>query len=324
MITGGSSGIGLATAVQLGRRGATVVLAARGASALERAAVEVERAGGRAVAVPTDVAEWREVEALAQRAVDSFGRIDTWVNGAAVSAYGLLSDLPVEEIRRVIDVDLLGHVHGIKAALPHMRAQGQGTIIAISSGLGVRSVPLQAPYCAAKAGVVGLMDALRLELEHDQDVDIGVTTILPASINTPFFDQAGSRLGVRPAPIPPVYEPQAVADAIVYAAEHQVRDIAVGGAGKALMLCQRLAPRFTDRLLLFGGQGFARQRSDRREPAGAGNLFQPGTANGPTGSYGRFALSRSVYTRQLDQHPARRRVLLAGVAACALVARRRR
>ncbi len=323
VITGGSSGIGLATAVELGRRGASVVLAARGAPALERAAAEVERAGGRAVAVPTDVAEWPAVEALAQRAVDSFGRIDTWVNGAAVSAYGLMSDLPVEEIRRVIDVDLLGHVHGIKAALPHMRAQGQGTIIGISSGLGARSVPLQAPYCAAKAGVVGLMDALRLELEHEH-AGIGVTTILPSSINTPLFDHAASRLGVRPAPLPPVYQPQAVADAILYAAEHRVRDIVVGGAGKALTLSHRLAPRFTDRLLLFGGQGFARQRSEHPESVTAGNLFQPGTANGPTGSHGRFALSSSVYTRQLDQRPARRRILLAGAAAYALAARRRR
>jgi NAD(P)-dependent dehydrogenase (short-subunit alcohol dehydrogenase family) len=317
VITGASSGIGLVTARELGRRGASVVLAARGAEALERAAADVERAGGRALAVPTDVAEWAEVEALAGRAVEEFGRIDTWVNGAAVSAYGEMEELPVEHIRRVIDVDLIGHVHGIKAALPHMRRQGAGTIIGIASGLGARAVPLQAPYCAAKAGVVGLMDALRVELEHAQS-GIAVTTILPSSINTPLFDNASSRMGVRPAPIPPVYRPKAVADAIVHAAEHPVRDIVVGGGGKALTVSQRLSPMLTDRMLLFRGQGFSRQRSDRHDAAGEGNLFRPGTENAPEGSHGRFALT-SPYTRLVEYHPGRRRALVAGL--CLALAR---
>lgn len=312
VITGGSSGIGLSAALALGRRGARVVLAARGLRALERAAAEVEAAGGRALAFPADVAEWEQVDALANRAIDAFGRIDTWVNGAAVSSYGPVADVPVEEIRRVMDVGLLGQVHGIKAVLPHMLRQGDGAIIAIASGLGARSVPLQAPYCAAKAGVIALMDSLRVELRHAGSA-ISATTILPSSIDTPFFDQAGSHLGVRPAPIPPIYRPEAVAEAILSAAEHPVRDITVGGAAKGLSLAQRVSPGATDALLLVGGQSFARQRSADPRPPDPGNLFTPGARNGRRGSYGRFAFRRSHYTRVFEHRPHARR-LLSGVA----------
>jgi NAD(P)-dependent dehydrogenase (short-subunit alcohol dehydrogenase family) len=319
VITGASSGIGLQTALELGRRKARVVLAARGAQQLERAASDVQRVGGQALSVTTDVAEWEQVQTLAERAVEAFGRIDTWVNGAAVSAYGLVEDLTVEEIRQVIEIDLLGHVHGVKAVLPHLRRQGEGAIIAIASVLGRRAVPLQAPYCAAKFGVVGFMDALRLELEHDR-TGISVTTILPSSIDTPLFDHAASRLGVRPAPIPPIYKPGVVSEAILFAAEHPLPEIVVGGGGKALSVSERLAPRLTDRLLLLGGQAFKRQRSDR-PIAGEGNLFTSGPANGSaTGSVTRAALSRSLYTRHLEQRPMRKRVLLAAALGASLLA----
>lgn len=319
VITGGSSGNGLATAMELGRLRACVVLAARGAEQLERAAGEVEQLGGRALAVPTDVTDWDQVQSLAECAVDTFGRIDTWVNGAAVSAYGLVEELPVEEIRQVIEIDLLGQVHGVKAALPHLRRQGGGTIIAVASVLGRRSVPLQAPYCAAKFGLVGFMDALRLELAHERS-GVNVTTILPSSIDTPLFDNAASRLGVRPAPIPPVYKPAAVAEAILFAAEHPLPEIVVGGGGKALSVAERLAPRMTDRMLLLGGQAFKRQRSG--SPAHTdGDVFSPGRATGSTtGSFGRGALSRSLYTRHIEQRPGRKRMMLGGAFAASLIA----
>jgi NAD(P)-dependent dehydrogenase (short-subunit alcohol dehydrogenase family) len=321
VITGGSSGIGLETALELGRRGASVVLAARGRDQLQRAASDVERLGGQALAVPTDVAEWEQVKLLAERAVESFGRIDTWVNGAAVSAYGLVEQLTVQEIRQVIEIDLLGQVHGVKAVLPHLRRQGEGSIIAIASVLGRRAVPLQAPYCAAKFGVVGFMDALRLELEHER-TGITATTILPSSIDTPLFDNAASRLGVRPAPIPPIYKPGVVTEAILFAAEHPLPEVVVGGAGKALSVSERLAPRMTDRVLLLAGQAFKRQRSDR-PASGDGNLFSSGPANGSaTGSFGRTALSRSLYTRHVEQRPTQRRLLLAAAIGVSVLAPR--
>ncbi len=323
VITGGSSGIGLKTALEVGRRGGSAVLAARGADALEKAAREVESLGGRALAVPTDVTDWEQVQTLAAQAIATFGRIDTWINGAAVSAYGLIEELSVEEITRTIEIDLIGHVHGIKAALPHLRRRGSGAIIAIASVQGRRAVPLQGPYCAAKYGVVGLMDSLRMELEGER-AGIGVTTILPSSVDTPLFDNATSRLGVRPAPIPPIYRPHAVAEAIVHAAEHTVREIVVGGGGKALTVSERLAPALTERLLLAGGQAFKRQRSSRPD-TGTGNLWTSGPANGSTtGSYGRAAFSRSLYTRHIEQHPVRKRLLLTAALGASVLAQRRR
>ena len=161
------------------------------------------------------------------------------------------------------------------------------------------------------------MDSLRMELEHD-DAGVRATTILPSSVNTPLFDHAGSHLGVRPAPVPPVYEPQAVVEAILHAAEHPVRDIVVGGAGKALIVQHRLAPRATDRLLRLGGQAFARQRTDRAESATSGNLFSPGIEGSTTGTHGRGALRVSRYSRLFEHHPGTRRAAVAALGGAAM------
>ncbi len=303
VLTGASSGIGRATAVRFGARGAHVVLAARGREALAAAAAEVQAAGGTALVVPTDVADFAQVQALAHAAVERFGRIDTWVNGASVSLYGTLSDLEVADIARLVQVNLMGQVHGVKAALPVMRAQGAGTIIAISSGLGARAVPLQVPYCASKRAVLGLMEGLRME-ERAAGGGVVVTTVLPSSINTPLFDHAPSAMGVRPAPIPPVYDPAVVADAIVFAATHPRRDIYVGAAARQLDLLQRMSPALADRVLSIGGQVFRRQQRSAPD-RGQGNLYQsavsgPGSARG---RFGRFAFRRSAYTRIFGRHP---------------------
>ncbi len=322
VITGASSGIGRETAVRFGQQGASVVLAARNEAALEEAAKEVGRLGDKARVVVTDVAEWGQVNRLAQEAVERFGRIDTWVNNASTGGYGTVEEMSIEEIERIIRINLMGEIYGMKAALPHLRRQGQGTIINVASVLGERSVPLQAAYCAAKRGVSGFTEALRLELEHECS-GIVVTLIVPSSINTPLFDHALSKLGVKPRPIPPVYEPKVVAEAILFAAEHPRRDIVVGGAGKMLAVGERISPRLMDRFMLMRGQMFKIQKTDQPDN-GQDNLFKPmGGAGSTTGDFGQRSKSTSIYTRYLEQYPNRKRVLLGATAAGAVALLRR-
>jgi short-subunit dehydrogenase len=310
VITGASSGIGRETALLFGRQGASVVLAARDEDELDSVAREIERLGGEAHVVSTDVAQWEQVDQLARAAVERFGCIDTWVNNAAISAYATVEQMTVAEIERVIQVTLLGNIYGVKAALPHLQRQGQGTIINVASALAERSVPLQSAYCAAKHGIKGFTEALRLELAH-QGSDVTVTLVLPSSINTPFFRHARSKMGVMPMPMAPVYEPRVVAEAILFAAQHPRRDIVVGGAGKLLTALQRISPAFVDRLMLLDGQAFKQQQTDRPDDD-EDNFFQPmAGSSSTTGDFGENATATSPYTRYLELHPARLRVVLA-------------
>lgn len=248
VITGASSGIGRETALQFAKEGASVVLAARNEEALAEVAGQVRERGGQALVVITDVALWEQVARLASEAAARFGRIDTWVNNAGISEYATLEDIPIRDMERIIRVNLLGTMYGVKAALPFLKAQGAGTIINVGSGLGVRSIPLQGTYCASKAGVKGFTEALRMELAHDHP-DIHATLILPAAINTPFYDNARSRMGVHPKAMPPVYEAGTVAEAIVSAAARPRRDVYVGSASKALAVLESVAPALTDRVM---------------------------------------------------------------------------
>jgi len=221
-----------------------------------------------------------------------------------VSGYGQLNTLPVEVIDRILDVDLRGQVYEVKAVLPILpilREQRHGTIIGVSSGVGVRAVPLMIPYCIAKSGVNALYEGLRLEERHAKS-NVRVTTILPASIDTPFYDSVPSWMGVRPAPIPPVYQPLAVAEAIVFAADHPRRDIYIGAAAQLAML-QRISPALTDRLLTVGGQVFTRQQRNKPD-RGQSNLTEPTPGSGAVdGGVVRFALPRSGWTRLVGFHP---------------------
>lgn len=319
VIVGASSGIGRKAALGFAAAGASVVVAARDHDALEELVSQMTAAGGDALAIRADVVNWDDVNAVAERAVERFGRIDTWVNAAAVSVFGDVADVAMADLDRVLQVGLLGQVHGVKTALPIMRRQGGGTIIGIGSVLGLRGIPVQAAYSAAKHGVEGFYESVRME-ERLARSGVRLTTILPSSINTPFYDDVKSCMSERPAPLPPLYHPEAVAEAILHAAVHPGRHVIVGGTGAFLALLQRLSPALTDHVLSVGGQVKKRQR--RGEPdRGQSNLYRP--PPGPRrvhGSFGHLSMRRSLYTRLLAQHPERMRV--AGVVGAATLARR--
>jgi short-subunit dehydrogenase len=322
VITGASSGIGREAALQFGRRGSTVVVAARNEEALDEVAREVERLGGRARAIPTDVAEWPQVERLATQAHDEFGRIDTWINNAAVSEYATVEQMTVEEIERILRVNLLGQIFGVKAVLPHLIRQGHGTIINVGSALSERAIPLQSVYCASKHGLLGFTEALRLELARDHP-DITVTLVMPSSINTPLFRFARSKMGQKPMPVPPIYEPSVVAEALVFAAENPRRDIIVGGSGKLMTLMDRVSPKLVDWYMLQGDRLIKQQQTGEAD-APEDNLFKPVAGKGSTtGDFGERSKSSSLYTRYLDQYPARLRVLFAAAALGVLALFRR-
>ena len=243
VITGASSGIGLVTAKRAAKRGASVVLSARNEQDLERAVAEIRAEGGRAIHVSADVAVPERVEAIAAAAVREFGRIDTWVNNAAVSMYGRVMEISIDDMRRQFDVNYWGYVYGSRVAVEHLREKG-GALINVASALADRAIPLQGNYCAAKHAIKAFTDSLRMELQAE-GVPISITLLKPSSIDTPFFEKARTYLDVEPQPVPPVYAPEIVADAILRAAERPVRDAVVGGSGKMLSLAA-LLPRLAD------------------------------------------------------------------------------
>lgn len=276
VITGASSGIGRMTARLLAERGASVVLGARNVEALGDIAQEIKQQGGQAVAVPTDVSERHQVEHLARAALDHFGRIDTWVNNAGVSMYATFDKMTDAEIRRIMDVNFMGTVYGMQAALAAMRAGDEGgTIINVASVTGKRAIPLQSVYSASKYAIVGLGEALRTELAAAGS-KIDVCTICPPSINTPFFDHARTKEGHAPKPLPPVYEPEAVAEAIISCAESPRREVLIGVAGKAFAFLNTVAPALSDWYL--GKTGVEGQLLDEPKSMDApDNLFKAPT-----------------------------------------------
>jgi short-subunit dehydrogenase len=304
VITGASSGIGRETAIAFGERGASVVLAARDECALAKVATEINRLGGGALAVVTDVAVREQVDQLAKEAVAHFGRVDTWINNAAVSTYGTVEAMTVEEIERVLQVNLLGQVYGMKAILPYFRERRQGTIINVASGLADRAVPLQAAYCASKHGIKGFTEALRMELEYENS-GIVVTLALPASMNTPLFTHARSKLGVKPQPVPPTYEPRVAAEALIFAAEHPRRDVYIGGSSKLMSVLQRISPALLDRYMVQGGRMFKQQKTAFPDD-GKDNLYGPMPgSDAATGDCGPVSKSNSVFTDLLALYPNR-------------------
>lgn len=306
VIMGASSGIGRQTALQFAARGAKVVVSARGESKLASLVEQIRHTGGTATTITADVTDVEQVQAVADRAIAVYGRLDTWVHVAAVAIYARFEDTTPSEWQRVIDVNLNGQAYGAMAALPHLRREGRGALIHVSSVTAKRSFPLISAYGASKQGVNGMLESLRVELQQDH-VPISVTNVLPASINTPLFNAARTRLGVKPKPASPVYQPNVVADAIVYAAEHPVAEIYAGGAARAMIVPQAISARLMDALVL--RFGFRTQQTMLPKSADAPtNLWEAGDDARIEGDFGERATSVSPYT-SLATRPALRRML---------------
>jgi NAD(P)-dependent dehydrogenase (short-subunit alcohol dehydrogenase family) len=316
VITGASSGIGLVTARQAAAGGARVVLAARNGRDLEEAVEDIRRRGGRAIHVVADVADAAQVEAIAQAALREFGRIDTWVNNAAVSMYGRVMQVPIDDMRRQMDVNYWGQVYGSITAVRHLRDRG-GALINVGSALCDRAIPLQANYCAAKHALKGFTDALRMELE-EEGVPIAVTLVKPASIDTPFFDKARTYLGTEPQPVPPVYDPNVVSEVILEAAQRPIRELIAGGSG-AKLSAARFVPRLADRYM--ERWTFDAQRTDEPVHGRPDNLYRPVARDG--GERGRnwtgHTRKSSVYTRAF-LHPGMAAAVTTGIAAAVAAA----
>ena len=314
VITGGSSGIGKATALAFARRGDSVVIAARSRDAVEAAANEVEAAGGRALAVVADVSRYDDVQRIVGEAIAKFGGVDVWINNASVAEWSFIETMEPEEMRRVVEVDLVGTMYGCRAIVPHFRERGGGTIINVASALADRAIPLLSTYCAAKAGVKSFSDALRMEM-HATHGGIHVVVVLPSSINTPFYRWGRSRIGVRPHPVSVIYPPRAVADAILWAADHpQRREVFVGVMGKLLSIGQRLSPELMDLYMLQRDEMFRQQYSVLPDH-GESNLFETNGETRINGDFTEDARVTSLYSRAVEKKPR-----WLGAAAAAAVA----
>ncbi len=312
VVCGASSGIGRETARQFAGRGAKVVVAARGEEGLASLVEEIRSEGGAATSFTCDVADFAQVKHVVDGAVAAYGRLDTWVHAAGVISVGPFERLKPEEVKRIIDVNLVGQMYGAMAALPHLKANG-GALIHISSIEAKRAFPWQAVYGASKHGIDGFLEALRLELMRE-GAPVSVTQVMPAAINTPLYDKGKSILGVKPLAPPPVYQPNTVAAVILYAAEHPARDLIAGGSGASILLSQRLSPRLVDAMLR--PVAFRAQETDEPKPADTpNNLFAPIAGHDTVeGRFSKMATGRSLYN-WLETHPAATRGLAASAAA---------
>jgi NAD(P)-dependent dehydrogenase (short-subunit alcohol dehydrogenase family) len=283
VVTGASGGLGRAIAEGAGERGAKVVVAARNEEGLNAAVEEIERAGSEGLAVKTDVAEQEQVEELARRAVERFGRIDTFVANAMVTVYSEADELQPDELRRVMDVNFFGVAYSYWAALPHL-IETRGTFLHVSSALAYRGIPLQAAYCASKAAGRNFLESARVE-QQKAGTEVAVSLVLPGAINTPQFDRARQRLGKQPQPVPPIYQPEPFADAVLCCCEKPIRELPISWGAQKLLWGQKLSPRAGDWVLR--RSGWKSQHTDEDKPVDSpDNLFE--TMPGDPGAHGRF------------------------------------
>jgi NAD(P)-dependent dehydrogenase (short-subunit alcohol dehydrogenase family) len=312
VVTGASSGVGRACARAFADEGADVGLIARSVEGLSAAADEARAAGSRALVLPLDVAGADAVEAAAEQVETELGPIDIWVNNAMVSVFSPISEMTADEFRRVTDVTYLGSVYGTLAALKRMRRRDSGTIIQIGSALVYRSIPLQSAYCAAKAAIRGFTDSLRTELLHEGS-RVKVSMLQLPAVNTPQFDVVRTRLPGRPQPVPPIYQPEMIAEAVLWAAERHPREMVIASSALKAILGQKLIPGLLDRYL--AKTGFASQQADVPvEPGRRDNLYEP--VPGDQGAHGSFDERAKQWAPQLTARMRPIAVASALVAIC--------
>jgi NAD(P)-dependent dehydrogenase (short-subunit alcohol dehydrogenase family) len=322
VITGASAGVGRATVRAFAREGAKIGLLARGVEGLEAAKREVEALGGSALVLPTDVADAGRVEAAAAAVEEKFGPIEVWVNNAMASVFSPIKDTPAEEFRRVTEVTYLGYVHGTLAALKRMLPRDRGVIVQVGSALAYRGIPLQAAYCASKHAIQGFCDSLRCELLHDGS-NVRVTMVQLSAFNTPQFGWVKSRLPGKAQPVPPIFQPEIAADAIVYASRHPRREFVVGWPSLKAIVGNKIAPGYADHVL--ARQGYDAQQLDEPEnPSRRDNLWEPVPGDhGAHGSFDKRARERSIQWT-LSKHRKVVAAAVVGIGAAALLVQFRR
>jgi NAD(P)-dependent dehydrogenase (short-subunit alcohol dehydrogenase family) len=328
VVTGASGGIGRAVAEAYGKRGAKVALLARGEKGLEAAAQDVRNAGGTPLVIPTDVAHYDQVDAAASRAERELGPIDVWVNVAFSSVFAPFDEIQHDEYKRATEVTYLGFVYGTMCALSRMKPRNRGTIVQVGSALAYRGIPLQTVYCGAKHAIQGFHEALRCELLHEKS-GVHVTMVQMPAVNTPQFSWLLTRLPHQAQPVPPIYQPEVAADAVLHAADHpQRREYWVGGSTMGTLIANAVAPGILDRYLARTGFS-SQQTSQPKDPNAPANLWEP--ADGPDGkdfgAHGRFDDRSTTRSYQLwaSQNHAAVGAMAAGVLALtgAAIARRR-
>jgi short-subunit dehydrogenase len=323
VITGASAGVGRACARAFARRGAHLALLARGADGLEVAAAEARALGVQALPIPTDVADHTQVEAAAESVERELGAIDVWVNNAMLSVFSPVKELEAEEVRRVTEVTYLGYVHGTLAALRRMLPRDEGVIVQVGSALAYRAIPLQAAYCAAKHAIEGFTESLRCELGHERS-NVRVTMVQLPALNTPHFSVVRSRLPRHPKPVPPIFEPELAAEAVVWAAEHPRRELIVGFSTLKALLANKVGPGLVDRYL--ARTGYDSQQTDAPVASTRpDNLWQalPGD-RGAHGIFGDEARERSLQFWATTHRRALTRSALAALAGWRVLRHRRR
>jgi NAD(P)-dependent dehydrogenase (short-subunit alcohol dehydrogenase family) len=319
VVTGASAGVGRAAAVAFARTGARLGLIARGRDGLEGALRDVEAAGGEALVVVADVADHEQVERAAAEVEDSLGPIEVWVNNAMATVFSPFAEISAEEYRRATEVTYLGYVWGTMAALRRMVPRDRGVIVQVGSALAYRAIPLQAPYCGAKHAIQGFTESVRCELLHNGS-NVRLTMVQLPALNTPQFDWGRSRMPRKPQPVLPIYQPELGADAVVWAAEAERREVYVGGSTLLTILGDKLAPALGDRYL--ARTGYESQQTDEpAEPDRRDNLFE--AVPGDWGAHGRFDGEAHLRSVQFWATKHRRPIAALAVAAVAVGVRLR-